>query len=1137
MSKNSKISKVVLGISFALIFAISSTASAAITSFLKYGSRGAEVKELQMFLNNCSAETMVASTGAGSAGYETTYFGPATNAAVKAFQSKMGLVADGLVGKNTRAAISSGCGGSMNNNGGNLPADCAGNMYSPSTGVKCDGSGSGSSQSGPVSAMFSGMPGSTTFVNGQATANLADFAFSGTGVVTNVTLQRIGVSSDSTLSNVYLFDGATRLTDAASVTNGGMITFSNPAGLFTVGGSKTISVKSDIAGSTAGQVVGVKLVSFMASGSSASTVNLSGNLHSIANATLAAVSAGTVTPSGSTINPGPAQTLWQSTLSVTQRDVWMKRLALRQVGSAPASALQNFKLYVNGDQIGSTVASLDVNGYVTFDLMSNPVLLKAGSRVVRVEADVVSGSSRTIQLSLRQAADVDFVDYDYGVNITPTSTPWSASSALTIAGSSGGSLTIQKDTTLSSGDITDAATDVTIGRFTYQAFGEAMKIETIKAAFYSSDTSIDSLRNGRVLINGVQYGSTATLVTCDTDSDGDCDGSDTSGTGTSYTVNYTIPAGQTVTIEVHADVYDNDGTNNVSANDTIIAAIAVGSNNVQKIDSLGYASAPSAVTLGQTMTVKSATATLTKSGSYGNQTTNIPQTGYILGSWNISAGSAEDLNINTVSLDFTAVSGSTFTYADLTNVYVKVGSVSSSTYSSVAASSNTFSLPSGVTVPKGTSVSVMVYGNILSGGITATDSIKATATISGTSAVSGTSVTTSAVDGQTIAYNTGSFAIALDGASPVNRAVSGNQEVTAAVYKFTATNDTYTIKEVDVSVPSQTAASAIVSASIYDGTTLLGSLSVNGSDADSGSNNMFSFTGLSLPVNNNTTKTLTVKFMLNNIGNGYGSSQQNVKAQIDRVRYQDSAGSVTNHTTDYDANELYVYKAVPTITIQSVDTTTKLVNGSQRDLYKFNVTAPSSSVSPNGVTLKQVRLALTWNDGTGAADALEIEQVKVLVDGSDITGSDVTIQDQSGNTAESTSGVTEADTYLVISWDAGKELAIGAGQTRTVTVRGIPQGFNVTDGATTPIDSVGFQLQTDSSHNSTKLYLNGISGAATVWGLHTSAAATGSGTAYNLIWSDTSAAPHATAENASSSGDWANGYKIFDDLGLAQFSD
>ena len=140
---------------------------------------------------------------------------------------------------------------------------------------------------GPVAVtLATHTPISGTLVTGQATADLAHFDFSGAGTVTGVVLNRIGVSADATPSNIYLFDGAKRLTDAASVSSNGVVTFNIPAGIFTVAGLKTISVRSDIAASTSGQTVGMKLVSFTTSAGTV-TVNLSGNLHNIASATLA----------------------------------------------------------------------------------------------------------------------------------------------------------------------------------------------------------------------------------------------------------------------------------------------------------------------------------------------------------------------------------------------------------------------------------------------------------------------------------------------------------------------------------------------------------------------------------------------------------------------------------------------------------------------------------------------------------------------------------------------------------------------------------------------------------------------------------------------------------------------------------
>lgn len=115
-TKGILVSFVVLAVMF-----VASTASAyTYMGTLKMGSTGSQVMELQKALN--AKGFVVSTSGAGSPGMESTYFGSKTKAAVMAFQSANGLTSDGVVGSMTGAKLASesSVGGSGGSTGGAL---------------------------------------------------------------------------------------------------------------------------------------------------------------------------------------------------------------------------------------------------------------------------------------------------------------------------------------------------------------------------------------------------------------------------------------------------------------------------------------------------------------------------------------------------------------------------------------------------------------------------------------------------------------------------------------------------------------------------------------------------------------------------------------------------------------------------------------------------------------------------------------------------------------------------------------------------------------------------------------------------------------------------------------------------------
>ncbi|KKS24676.1 MAG: Cell wall lytic activity, partial [Candidatus Nomurabacteria bacterium GW2011_GWC2_41_8] len=659
----------IVAIMFVGVVAFDATPAAAdcsITSTLRVGSKGDQVKCLQ---------TIVGATADGS-------FGPLTKAAVMAWQSGRSLVADGVVGPLTRAAL---LGGAVS---GNFPAGCSSaSGYSSTTGVKCDSvqantfpagctsasgyspttgascsTGAVAGQTGPVSAsLASDNPASGYIIGGQATADLAHFTFSGVGTLNTVVLQRTGVSDQNTLSSVYLYDGATRLTDGYSFNNSGQLTM-NSLGV-AVNGSKTLSVKADVAVVTNASSLGITLVSFIAVGNSSVTANVKGNemTYGVGNLASVYVAANPSAGGTATVNAGTsAYTVWSAPVQVNVRAVWLKGANFRLTGSAPADALGNIKLFVDGVQVGTaaTMGTITGSNYAMFDFAAAPVSLSTGTHTVDLRADVVKGSSYTVTASIQQASDLVLYDGQVGVNIAalgPAGVTYTANSGAEITINAGSASVTIDPTFQSLTNITGGATNVTIGKFKVHGYGEDVKVSSlvVKPAITSgtvaSGVNITTLNNITVYFNGSQVGSSANY----------------SGTALTFTLGsqMIIPAGTDSYIEIKGDLQNSDSINYTGG--TVSAALNGLTNNAQGQTSKTNVSFPATTgtnTSGVNLTIQTGVLAVSKNTGYASQSVSPNSDNVKLGSFVLqNQSSSESVRVTSLAVTLFTGAGATMT--------------------------------------------------------------------------------------------------------------------------------------------------------------------------------------------------------------------------------------------------------------------------------------------------------------------------------------------------------------------------------------------------------------------------------------------------------------------------------------------
>ncbi|MDO8408263.1 MAG: peptidoglycan-binding protein [bacterium] len=1041
------------------------TVACTFSTDLHTGSSGSQV--------TCLQQALIAGGYSIPAG-ATGYFGSQTKAAVIAWQKASGVSpAFGYFGSISRAAF---------NLAGGTPGtpSTPGTPGTPGTPAPT-GSGLGVMLS-PTS------PNGQVLVAGQAIGNIGDYVFANpTGSpinVTSVTFNRTGVSNDTTLTNIYLYNGGTRLTDSAGI-SASQFKFSDTAGLFTVpaGGTVTVSVRSDIATGTSGQQIGTKLVAVSSSGTLDASVSfpIMSGYQTVSAATLAGVDWGaTVTPSSAvTVSAQNDYPLWQNTVSISSNPVKLTSVRFTNLGSANAPDVVNLKLYVDGAQVGSTVAQMNADRSVTFDFSAAPLSLTTSSHVVKVLGNLLSsGSQKTVTLSIQRSSDAMFVDSQLNQPVTPTSngSGYSAESAaaVTIQYASNAGVSTSLDPASPTANVGVGASNVKWGVFQFLASGEDVKVKDL---YVYADTSVHAggLDNGKIMVNGVQVGSTKDIV----------EGNGASiayGSATDFSLGSSLilPGGQTTKVEIWADAKSSTSTN-LSNNETVKIHLSAGSSNGQGVSSLTSTNVPAANTAANEITISSSSLTAAKYTGYGNQTMIKGANSARIGAFTLSTGQTEGVLVNTIGIQFAQAVSSTITNLTLKNnaTGAVLGTIITTPGSSADAD-NAFAV--NLDIPASSNKTIDIYANILSGADSGTLVPKVNITTTGTGSLTGQSATVASdVSLQTMTLGSGTLSVAVGAGDPgSNNVIAGAASVQVGQFNFSAANSAFTVQNLAILIPN-TAATSVSNVTLsykdVNGVTQTASQTLTLTTPATETSATATFTGLTMYVPANSDANLDVFAGISTIASGATSSAAIIATLDDGngsslFKAIDDAGTAltkfnANNTNIASGGTHYVRKSVPTIA--SLGAQPSFATGAP--FYKFSVTADAAGA------VEWSKITFTLATTTATITAVYLAD--------DSTG--VNLLDNTSTSASTTA--TQITVDLTKNAVKAKYAQVAAGVTKTYALYGT--------------------ITTGTTYNATLSLTSDTSAIAN------EPATTGTG---NFEWSDRSYVGHAI-----STADWTNG--------------
>ena len=482
-------------------------------------------------------------------------------------------------------------------------------------------------------------------------------ASSGAVTISQIDLRMSGLGATTNITSTYLYEGNSRLTNAKTFNSTTRVAYFGSLALsLTAGQTRTLSVVVDMADVTSsGNTFDVDIT---AASSITSTATVSGSFpvtSAVMNTSSTDVGSVTIAKNGTITNPivgGEKHKVAEFKLTAgSSEDVKLYRVKLDVRSAADHS---NFTLWQGSTKLADGTKGADT---VTF-VLPNPYTISQGNnRIFQVQADVGGENGDFIKVALEETSDIYAVGAKYGFGVVVTKTDYDETGGNCAATTDdcsysvvqGGKLTFAFNGPVAT-KIGRDSTGVKLFRFTLTS-QNATEIRDIDFSFAGSDfegtASTDfnyqnfrlvNAATGNTVMGPMEFAdstTTATVATLD------------------FTDDFSMTAGQSIDVELLADVKSGTAPYDVADADTITATLDVSGISARDSNNddltLGTDIVPSADIAGNAMTVDISALTIAEATPPANKTV-------VKGAQNVDflglsfqAGASSDITVSAIT--------------------------------------------------------------------------------------------------------------------------------------------------------------------------------------------------------------------------------------------------------------------------------------------------------------------------------------------------------------------------------------------------------------------------------------------------------------------------------------------------------